>query len=414
MTMPDAEASLEIVRLGRHGDGVTADGGTFVPLALPGELVEGIVSAGRMETPQILRPSPDRAPPPCPYFGTCGGCSLQHAADPFVAAWKRARVVEALAAEGLECEVRPTATSPAGTRRRAVYSVRRTRAGATVGFHARRDARIVETETCLLVHPDIVGCREALGELASVGGSRKGEMKFAVAATEVGLDVDATGGKPLDAGRRVQLAEIAARAGFARLSWEGEPVAAPRQPELRFGETRAAPPPGAFLQATPEGERALVAAVLEAAGDGAGRVADLFAGMGTFSLPLAGRAEVSAFEADPAHVSALTAAWRGAGGRLKKVEAKARDLFRRPLTPEELRPFDAVAFDPPRAGAKAQCEALARSGVRRLAAVSCNPETFARDARILADGGYVLDWALPVDQFRWSAHVELAAAFRRP
>lgn len=413
MTMPDAQTPLEIVRLGRHGDGVAEDG-TFIPLALPSELVEGAVSAGQVETPRILRPSPDRVAPPCPHFGTCGGCSLQHAGDPFIAEWKRTRVIEALAAEGLACDVRPTVTSPAGTRRRAVYSVRRTRGGATVGFHARRDTRIVETETCPLLHPDIVGARDALRELASAGGSRKGEMKFAVTATDAGLDVDATGGKPLDAGRRVQLADIAARAGFARLSWEGEPVAAPRQPELRFGETRAAPPPGGFLQATPEGELALVAAVLEAVGEKPARVADLFAGMGTFSLPLAGRAEVSAFESDPAHVAALTAAWRGAGGRLRKLDAKARDLFRRPLTPEELRPFDAVAFDPPRAGARAQCEALARSEVPRLAAVSCNPETFARDARILADGGYVLDWALPVDQFRWSAHVELAAAFHRP
>ncbi len=414
MTSAGDHGPLEIARLGRHGDGVTADGRTFIPLALPGELVEGIVSAGRMETPRILRASADRAPPPCPHFGTCGGCSLQHAADPFIAEWKRDRIVQALAAEGLETEVRPTLVSPAGTRRRAVYSVRRTRGGATVGFHARRDARIVETETCLLLHPDIVASRGSLRELAAAGSSRKGEMKFAVTATDTGLDVDATGGKPLDAARRMQLADIAARAGFARLSWEGEPVAAPRRPELRLGEARATPPPGGFLQATPEGETALVAAVLEATGEGAARIADLFAGMGTFALPLAARAEVAAYEADPAHVGALAAAWRGAGGRLKKVDAQVRDLFRRPLAPEELRSFDAVAFDPPRAGAKAQCEALARSRVPRLAAVSCNPETFARDARILADGGYALSWVLPVDQFRWSAHVELAAAFRRP
>jgi 23S rRNA (uracil1939-C5)-methyltransferase len=404
---------LEIARLGRHGDGADAAGEVFAPLSLPGERVRGEVRDGRLERPEVLTPSPERAAPPCPHFGTCGGCALQHASDAFVAEWKRARILEALAARGLEAEVAETVTSPPRTRRRAVFSARRTKSGATLGFHARREARIVEIEDCHVLSPDLLAAREPLRALAVLAGTRKGELKFAVTATQTGLDLDATGGKPLDGPLRLKLGGWAAEAGVARLTWEGERIAMPRPPVLTLGGARVVPPPGAFLQATPEGEAALLAAAREAVGD-ADPVADLFAGLGTFALPLAGQAEVHAVEGEAALVDAMETAWRGTGGRLKRLSAERRDLFRRPLTPGELKPFGAVVVDPPRAGARAQAEALAESAVPRIAALSCNPETFARDARILADGGYRLDWVRPVDQFRWSAHVELAAAFSRP
>lgn len=412
--MTDAPlAEIEIARLGRHGDGVDAAGAVFAPLTLPGESVRGAVAEGRMEAPEILVASPARVAAPCRHFGTCGGCALQHASDAFVADWKRERVIEALAARGLEAEVRATATSPAGTRRRATFSARRTRSSAIVGFHERREARLAEVPGCLLLDPAILAGVESLRALVMAGAGRRGEMKLAVTATEAGLDVDARGGRKLDAGLRVELARVAGEAGLARLSWEGEPVAAPHPPAVTVGLARPVLPPASFLQATPEGEAALAAAVDEAVGAKTARAADLFCGVGAFALRLAERMEVRAWDSDRAMVAALTAAWRGAGGRLRRVDAEARDLFRRPLLGPELKGLDAVVIDPPRAGAKAQSEALAASAIPRIAAVSCNPETFARDARILVDGGYSLDWVLPVDQFRWSAHTELAAAFSK-
>ena len=411
--MTEAVSELEIARLGRHGDGVDATGEIFAALTLPGERVRGAIEAGRMEAPEILAASPDRAAPPCRHFGTCGGCALQHASDGFVADWKRERVIEALASRGLEAEVRATATSPAGTRRRATFSARRTRNSAIVGFHERREARLAEVPDCQVLDPAILAGIEGLRAIVVAGAGRRGEMKLAVTAAEAGLDVDARGGRALDAGLRVELARLAGEAGLARLSWEGEPVAAPHPPVVAMGIARPVLPPASFLQATPEGEAALAAAVDEAVGPRTARAADLFCGVGAFALRLAGRMEVRAWDSDRAMVAALAGAWRGSGGRLRRIEAEARDLFKRPLLGPELKGLGAVVIDPPRAGARAQSEALATSAIPRIAAVSCNPETFARDARILVDGGYRLDWVLPVDQFRWSAHVELAAAFSK-
>lgn len=404
---------VEIARLGRHGDGADAAGTVFAPFTLPGERIRGRLAQGRIEAPEILVPSPHRVAPPCPAFGHCGGCALMHGQDAFLADWKRARLATALASHGIETEILPTAVSPPASRRRATLSARRTRTGLVLGFHARRGAEIIPLDACRVLAPEIVAARAALAEVAALGASRKGEPKLAVTLTETGLDVTLEGTKPLDGPTRLAAAALAASAGLARLSWGGEPVAAPRTPVLTMGLARLTPPPGGFLQATREGEAALLAFVRQALGP-ARRVADLFAGAGTFALPLAETAEVHAVESDAPHLAALEAAWRGAGGRLKRITLERRDLFRRPLRPEELKRIDAAVFDPPRAGAAAQSEQLAKAPLARLAAVSCNPETFARDARTLIDGGWRLDRALPVDQFRWSPHVELAAAFSRP
>jgi 23S rRNA (uracil1939-C5)-methyltransferase len=244
-----------------------------------------------------------------------------------------------------------------------------------------------------------------------LGASRNGEVALALTRGEDGIDLAVSGGKPLDQSLFSALAALAERADLARLSWDGEIVVARRAVAQRFGRARVVPPPGAFLQATPEGEAALVAAMREAVGP-ARRLADLFAGSGTFALPLAEAAEVHAVEGDAAMLAALDAGWRQAQG-LHLVTTEARDLFRRPLMPGELRGFDAVVIDPPRAGAEAQTGAIADSDVRIVAAVSCNPVSFARDARILCRGGFALDWVQVVDQFRWSPHVELAARFSR-
>ena len=402
--------SLTVERLGHLGDGVAA-GPVFVPGALPGEVVEGEVSDGRMAEPKIVTPSPDRVKAPCPHYRACGGCSLMHASDAFVAGWKVGIVQSALASQGLSAPMHPILTSPPRSRRRATLAGRRTKTGAMVGFHGRASGTSVEIPECRLLTPALVATLPALREITIAGASRKGELDLTVTETESGIDLAVTGGKPLDSTLFQALGTICAKADLARLTWDGETVVTHRPPFLRFGPARVHLPPGAFLQATREGEDTLVSAVTEAVG-GARRVADLFSGCGTFALPLVARAEVHAAEGDPAMIAALEAGWKQAGG-LHRLTTEARDLFRRPLLPDELRPFDALVIDPPRAGAEAQVAEIARSAVPLVAMVSCNPVTFARDARVLCDAGFRLDWVQVVDQFRWSPHVELAARFLR-
>lgn len=401
---------VTVERLGHLGDGI-APGPVYVPLSLPGEVVEGAVEGGRMAAPRIVTPAPERVAAPCPHFRRCGGCALQHASDAFVRTWKADVVCAALAARGLEAPVRGIATSPPMSRRRAVLSGRRTKKGATVGFHARGSDLIVEVPDCRLLVPEIMAAIPVLEEIVRDGASRKGEVALTVTASEAGVDVSVSGGKPLSGPLQARLAEIAGARGLARLAWDGEVVVTLAPPAQRFDSVAVVPPPGAFLQATAHGETALRRAVTEAVG-AAGRIADLFAGCGTFALPLASGAEVHAVESDAAMLAALDAGWRGARG-LKAVTTEARDLFRRPLMPDELTRFDAVVIDPPRAGAAAQTAALAEARLSRIASVSCNPVTFARDAEALVRAGYRLDWIEVVDQFRWSPHVELAAQFSR-
>nr|WP_124085602.1 class I SAM-dependent RNA methyltransferase [Pseudogemmobacter humi] len=405
---------LVIDRLGHLGDGIGAGprGPVFVPGMLPGEEVEGVLSGDRLEGARILTPSAERVKPPCPHARTCGGCQLQHAAEPFTAAWKREVVREALAQQGLETGIADqTLTSPPASRRRATLSGRRTKGGVLLGFHAKGQGMIVPVPGCRLLHPDLMATLPALEALVAFGGSRTTEMSLTVTQSLTGPDVSVTGGKPADAAMQMELARLADRFGLARLTWEGEIVAQSAAPQIAIGPSRVEFPPGAFLQATCQGEAALLAAAREAIGP-AKRIADLFCGLGTFALPLAREAEVHAVEGHPALTAALEKAARATPG-LRRITTETRDLFRRPLEPDELKGFDAVVIDPPRAGAEAQCQRLARAEVQRLAMISCNPVTFARDARILAQGGWRLDHVQVVDQFRWSVHIELAAAFSR-
>ena len=247
-------------------------------------------------------------------------------------------------------------------------------------------------------------------ELSILGASRKGELSVTATLSEGGLDIAVSGGRALDGAFEAQLGQEAQRLNLARLTWEGEVIASVQPAVQRFGGAAVVPPPSAFLQATREGEAALLSAVQEIVGE-ARRVVDLFAGCGTFALPLAQHAEVHALEGEVAMMAALDRGWRGAQG-LKKVSTETRDLFRNPVMAEDLR-YDAAVIDPPRAGAQAQTAELAASSVARIAFVSCNPVTFARDAKLLVDAGYRLDWVQVVDQFRWSSHVELVCAFLR-
>lgn len=394
----------QIQDMTHHGMGRTEDG-TLVPQVLPGEVID-LLDDG---TARILTPSPDRVSPPCRHFKTCGGCAMQHASDDFVATWKTGIVERALSGQHLPKAITGIATSPPKSRRRAKLSGRRTKKGAMVGFHTRASDTLTAVPDCQLLHPRLTALIPTLEALTVIAASRKSEVGLTVTDSRAGADVMVETDKPLTPELRIVLAQFAQTHQLARLVWGDEPVVTISAPVQHFGRAAVIPPPGAFLQATAHGEAALVAAVSEMV-KGASRVVDLFAGCGTFSLPLAERAEVHAVESEAAMLEALDRGWRGTPG-LKRVTTEARDLFRRPLLEDELARFDAIVIDPPRAGAEAQIALIAAAKVPTVAMVSCNPITFARDARKLVEAGYILHPVQVVDQFRWSPHVELVTRF---
>lgn len=398
--------TLTISRITASGDGMALDQGPF-PRVLPGEEIE-LAPDG---APRIVKPSADRVKAPCRHFKSCGGCAMQHASDPFVADWKTDVIRNGLAARGIETDIRPIVTSPAQSRRRATLHGKRTKSGAMVGFHGRASDILVAVPDCKLLRPEIMAALPALEQFTIIAASRKAELELLIALTPNGLDLEMRNCKPLDPRLIGEVAALTERYRFARVAWDGEVIGLRALPVQTFGDAQVTPPPGAFLQATEHGQESLTACVRDALGS-AKRVVDLFAGCGTFSLPAAQEAEVWALEGDDSLIFALDQGWRQAKG-LKKVTAETRDLFRRPVLPAELAKYDAVIIDPPRAGAEAQSLELAASDIPRIAAVSCNPASFARDAEILIKGGYRLDWVQPVDQFRWSSHVELAAQFTK-
>lgn len=402
---------VTIDRLGHLGHGI-APGPIYVPGTLPGEVVEGTPDGDRLIDPKIVTPSVNRVKPPCRHARACGGCQLQHASDPFVASWKQEVVQNALVGQGLSAEILPLVTSPARSRRRATLSARRTKSGVLMGFHARASDTIAEIPDCQLLHPGILAAFPGLQALVTMGGSRTTELSLQVTLTRGGPDVVVTGGKPLDSALRMDLARLLETHGFSRLTWDGEPVALRDRPALTMGTATVVPPAGAFLQATAEGEAALLHAVRQALGPQK-RIVDLFCGVGTFTLPLAQEMEVHAVEGDAEMTRALDLAARNTPN-LHRISSETRDLFRRPLEPDELLGFSGAVIDPPRAGAEAQTATLAASRIPVIAAVSCNPVTFARDARTLTSHGYRLEWVQVIDQFRWSTHIELVARLSRP
>lgn len=403
--------SAEIVRLAARGDGVTADG-RFVIGAAVGDLVHFGPDGVRIE------PGPRHVTPPCRHFPDCGGCQLQHIGDGDYADFVRDRIVRALAHAGVTPgEVLPVAMSPPRTRRRAALRAVR-RGGLVLGFNAEGSHRIVDIVQCEVLNPALFALVAPLRALLRAALAEGQGAGVTLTDSDSGVDVLLANVSAEGLERIERLSEFARAHDLARLSIEGahgvETLVEARAPVLAMGGATVALPPAPFLQATREGEAALVAAVGEAVSGagvaGARQIADLFCGLGTFALPLSGRARVTAVDAAGPAVAALQAAARAAG---RQVATAHRDLFRRPLTPDELAGFDAVVFDPPRAGAPAQSAALAASRVPVVVAVSCNPSTFARDAERLVDGGYRLTRLWPVAQFRWSTHVELVAEFRR-
>lgn len=402
---------MTIDRLGHLGDGIAQgeNGPVFVAGMLPGEVVEGDLDGDRLVNPRIITPSPMRIKPPCPHAKSCGGCLMQHASDSYVADWKILIVEGALAGQGLHAPLRPILTSPPRSRRRATFAARRTKGGSMIGFHARGSDALVQIPHCILLHPDLMAALPGLEELVRLGGSRSQELSLMVTRALGGPDVVVTGGKPLDSALRLELARVVEAHAMARLTWNDEIVALRATPIQTLGKAKVAPPAGAFLQATEHGEQALLTTVRDALGPQK-KIVDLFAGVGTFALPLAEMAEVHAVEGDAAMMAALDKAARQTEG-LRAIKTEVRDLFRRPLEPDEFKSVTGVVIDPPRAGAEAQVARLAQAKVPVLAMVSCNPVTFARDAKVLVQAGYRLDWVQVVDQFRWSSHVELVGRF---
>jgi 23S rRNA (uracil1939-C5)-methyltransferase len=386
----------EIVRIAARGDGVTASG-RHVPFGVPGD---ALLDDG------ALAPGPHHQEPPCRHFPECGGCQLQHADDEAYRGYLVSRVETALAQHGLATDIRAPHLSPPRTRRRATLRALKVGQGAMLGFNAAKSHRVVDMRECHILRPELFALVEPLRRL--LGGllppKRAAEVQLAL--VDQGADVLLKGVEAEGLAAIETLTAFGVEQRLARLSFDRglgpETIVEPEPATITLAGVTVAVPVGAFLQATDDGEAALVESVREATG-GANRIADLFAGLGTFALSVR-----AAFAAE---------ASRDSAGSLERaapaMAVEHRDLYRRPLDREELARFDAVVLDPPRAGAEQQVAALAESTVPRIAYVSCNPATFARDAKTLTDGGCKLEWARPVGQFRWSTHVELAACFSR-
>ncbi len=410
----EALARVTIERLGQRGEGVagTGSGHVYVPYALPGELVSIDREGERGALVGILAPSAERIDAICPYFTTCGGCAVQTLAPQPYADWKRGLLVEALARAGVDAPTAPLVDAHGTGRRRATFHARVEPDGRTrVGFMQARSHAIVAIEACPILDPGLAGALPATRAVADALALSNRPLDIVASTTMSGLELDLRGHGPLGEGERKRVVAAALAHGLARLSNHGTIVIERMKPQLRVGEALIEPPPGAFLQATAAGERALSTRVTTAL-RGASRIADLFAGIGTFALPLAESAEVAAFDTEAAALAALDRAAR-ATPKLRPVATEARDLVHRPLGIEELKPFEAVVIDPPRAGAEAQMRAIAASEVQRVASVACDVQTFSRDAAILLAAGFTVDLVEPIDQFRYAAHLEIFASFRR-
>jgi len=404
-------AHLTIQKLTSRGEGM-AKGPIFVPFALPGEDIVAEVDGERGRLVEVLKPSPDRVAASCPHFGVCGGCAVQTLGAEAYAEWKRGLVVDALRHAGVSAEVAPLRAAWGAGRRRATFHARFDfRGRAWVGFMEARSHTIFEIDACPILAPEMAGAVAAAREIAKALASVAKPLDLVVTGTRTGLDVDARGCGKLDFDTEQALIAVAQELDLARISNHGIVLIERRAPEIPCGRAVVTPPPGSFLQATAAGEETLTSVVAEAL-SGVKKCADLFSGSGAFALRLAEKAEVFCVESE---ATALNAALRAARNtqNLRGVKGEARDLFIRPLLPAELEKFDAVVFDPPRAGAEAQAKELARSSVPKIAAVSCNAQTFARDAKILVAGGYALENVIPVDQFLYSPHVELIGIFAK-
>ena len=403
-----------IQSLGRQGDGVANCNGKILhlPYTLPGEVVRVAGEDKRAVAVEVVKSSADRIEPICPHFGTCGGCQLQHMAEEAYKSWKGSLVKQAFDRAKIEVSLEPMRTYPVASRRKAVLVARRADGKLAVGFSARRSRDIVSLETCPVLAPEIAGSLETFNSLARLFEPERDGMRISVLAARNGLDISISGVRRLRAEARKAAVSFAGKAGFLRLSVDGEVLVEFEPPQLMTGTVPVVPPPGAFVQAVEAAETDMAALVTGHLAK-CKRVADLYCGFGTFALRLAQQSTVMACEADAPAIAALDRAWRKTAGELKQITTEVRDLERRPVFAPELEKIDGLVFDPPRAGAEAQAKQIARSKVRKVAAVSCNPETLVRDLAILLEGGYRIVEVTPVDQFRFTPHIEVVALLER-
>ncbi len=404
--------------MGARGDATAngPDGPLYAPFALPGETIRARVTGHRADVLELLEPSPERQPPRCSHFGRCGGCQLQHWREDATLAWKREQVRATLARRGFGAvEVDPVIPAWSEGRRRVGLHAARQGRQVRLGFMERGGARLTPIVQCPALAPKLEAAITRLAPLADAILPPRGEVTLRCLLTDAGVDVaveGAAGADAMCAATRERLSALAYRLDLARLSIGSEPIVTRATPTLRMGRASVTPPPGAFLQATADGEAALARLTLEAL-SGAARIVDLFSGIGTFALRLAERAEVLAVEADEDMLAALKTAADGAAGALRQVRVLRRDLLRTPLSSLEMKRFDGAVIDPPRSGARLQAEQIARAPIRKLAYVSCDPASFARDLKVLVEHGFAVTRVTPVDQFRWSPHIELVGALER-
>ena len=406
---------ITIDELGAKGDGIAyqSGGSLYVPFTLEGERVRVTPMGDRGDLEEIVTASPERADPICPLFQTCGGCTMQHMSPQLYADWKLRLVKDALASRGFEdLPINALIATKPGQRRRAVMTARLIGRRLLFGYHEGRSTRVVDVNHCPLLVPALNALLPRLADYLPLFLTKKKEARITLLATHSGVDLGLDDVKDLRSGQDyLKAVEMAEDLDLARLSANGDTLLERRPPLLRMGGAQVSPPAGAFVQAEESAELAMAKMVLDSVGD-AKRVIDLFCGSGTFALRLAQKAQVWALEGDDYALKSLEKAWRF-GDQLKGIKIEKRDLFRRPVLAAEMKKFDALVFDPPRAGAKAQSEEIAKSKVPVVVAVSCNPGTLARDLRILVDGGYSIASVTPVDQFLYSPHVECVVTLTR-
>ncbi|MEM7215102.1 MAG: RNA methyltransferase [Pseudomonadota bacterium] len=403
-----------IDHLGKQGDGVVfVDGrATYVPFTLPGEHVVVSGKGPRKELDSIVKPSPARVEPSCRHFGSCGGCQVQHLGHSHYGEWKQELVRSALAKAGLDERVEPLVSFSESTRRKCTFSVRKTNHGLSLGFVERFSDTIIPLDACPLLLPEIADRLPDIRKLCESLPTTKNSFRLTVLASENGLDLGLEGTARLKTTIKDVLARKALALGFARFSCDGEILIEKQKPVLKMGQCNVIPPPSAFVQAIETAEQTMTRLVCAHLYD-CKNVADLFCGIGTFALRLAENSTVWAVEENDNALIALDRAWRETGGRLKQVKTEGRNLDRRPVGFQELKKIDGLVFDPPRAGAEKQANQIAKSKVEKIAAVSCNPITLARDLRILTDGGNEISQIIPIDQFRYTPHVEVVALLNK-
>lgn len=387
------------------GAGITSEG-IKLPGTLPGEQIS--INNNILK---IIKPAETRVTPVCSHYKNCGGCTIQHAKASFIKEWKFNIIESSLAERGIKTNIRPIQTSESESRRRATFHGIKTKKNVIVGFFKKGSHELVSTEQCKLVDPRIISKYPLFREITKIGATRKSVINIVTTLTSSGLDLNVLNGKILDVKTKGQISVLSETFKIARITWNGDLLSQFSPPTIIFDKLVVTIEPETFLQATEQGQEALIKNVLDSV-KGASNVVDLFSGCGTFSLPIAKYAKILAVDKSENMLSVIKNAWRKNHG-LKEIVCRAQDLFKNPILKDELKLFDTVIIDPPRSGAEVQINEIATSSITRVSSVSCNPKTFSRDARILIDNGFTLDWVQPIDQFLWSSHIEIVSQFSR-